>query len=81
MDSSTQNLESNSKWERDVNCTFAVFPGDNHHERLRDEDDELLQFALQQSLLESGSENDQVSTVSFILCDSDAWDSSSSWFI
>jgi len=31
-----------------------------HHGRLRDEDDELLQFAMQQSLLESGSENDQV---------------------
>lgn len=34
--------------------------GDMHHERLRDEDDELLQFAIQQSLVESGSENDQV---------------------
>ena len=66
MDYSTQNLENYSKLKRDVNCTFAIFPGDNHHERLRDEDDELLQFALQQSLLESGSENDQVS---FILCD------------
>ena len=30
------------------------------HERLRDEDDELLQFAIQQSLMEAGTENDQV---------------------
>ncbi|XP_014664922.1 PREDICTED: ankyrin repeat domain-containing protein 13D-like [Priapulus caudatus] len=29
-------------------------------EHIRDEDDELLQFAIQQSLLENGSENDQV---------------------
>lgn len=34
--------------------------GDGHHERLRDEDDELLQFAIQQSLVEVGTENDQV---------------------
>ncbi|XP_076452626.1 ankyrin repeat domain-containing protein 13D-like [Babylonia areolata] len=34
--------------------------GDTHHERLRDEDDELLQFAIQQSLVQSGSEEDQV---------------------
>lgn len=34
--------------------------GDAHHERLRDEDDELLQFAIQQSLMESGSEGDKV---------------------
>ncbi|KAK7087640.1 ankyrin repeat domain-containing protein 13D-like [Littorina saxatilis] len=34
--------------------------GDTHHERLRDEDDELLQFAIQQSLAQSGSEEDQV---------------------
>lgn len=34
--------------------------GDAHHVRLRDEDDELLQFAIQQSLLEAGSETDQV---------------------
>ena len=33
--------------------------GDTHHARLRDEDDELLQFAIQQSL-QSGSEDDQV---------------------
>lgn len=39
--------------------TYSVI-GDMHHERLRDEDDELLQFAIQQSLVESGSENDQV---------------------
>ena len=30
-------------------------------ERLRDEDDELLQFAIQQSMLEAGSEGEQVS--------------------
>ncbi|XP_041349003.1 ankyrin repeat domain-containing protein 13B-like [Gigantopelta aegis] len=34
--------------------------GDAHHERLHDEDDELLQFAIQQSLVDAGSENDQV---------------------
>ncbi|XP_067684865.1 ankyrin repeat domain-containing protein 13D-like isoform X1 [Haliotis asinina] len=34
--------------------------GDAHHSRLRDEDDELLQFAIQQSLMEAGTENDQV---------------------
>lgn len=34
--------------------------GDAHHERLRDEDDELLQFAIQQSLMDSGTEADQV---------------------
>ena len=34
--------------------------GDTHHERLRDEDDELLQFAIQQSLVQSGSEEEQV---------------------
>ena len=37
-----------------------LVPGDTHHERLRDEDDELLQFAIQQSLVQSGSEEDQV---------------------
>ncbi|XP_064612137.1 ankyrin repeat domain-containing protein 13B-like isoform X2 [Liolophura sinensis] len=34
--------------------------GEAHQSRLRDEDDELLQFAIQQSLLEAGTENDQV---------------------
>ncbi|XP_074643517.1 ankyrin repeat domain-containing protein 13D-like [Tubulanus polymorphus] len=34
--------------------------GTGHHERIRDEDDELLQFAIQQSLLETGTENDEV---------------------
>ncbi|WAR03571.1 AN13D-like protein [Mya arenaria] len=34
--------------------------GDVHHQRFQDEDDALLQFAIQQSLLESGSESDQV---------------------
>jgi hypothetical protein len=43
----------------DAPSTYSVI-GDMHHERLRDEDDELLQFAIQQSLLESGTENDQV---------------------
>lgn len=43
----------------DAPSTYSVI-GDLHHERLRDEDDELLQFAIQQSLIESGSENDQV---------------------
>jgi len=43
----------------DAPTTYSVI-GDLHHDRLRDEDDELLQFAIQQSLLEGGSENDQV---------------------
>jgi len=43
----------------DTPSTYSVI-GDLHHDRLRDEDDELLQFAIQQSLLEGGSENDQV---------------------
>jgi len=43
----------------DTPATYSVI-GDLHHDRLRDEDDELLQFAIQQSLLEGGSENDQV---------------------
>lgn len=34
--------------------------GDGHHERLRDEDDELLQFAIQQSLMDGGTENEQL---------------------
>ncbi|XP_045171889.2 ankyrin repeat domain-containing protein 13D-like [Mercenaria mercenaria] len=34
--------------------------GDAHHERLRDEDDELLQFAIQQSLMEGGAEDEQL---------------------
>ncbi|CAH1802482.1 unnamed protein product [Owenia fusiformis] len=32
----------------------------HRHERVRDEDDELLQFAIQQSLLEAGTEDDKV---------------------
>ena len=40
--------------------TLIVIVGDGHHERLRDEDDELLQFAIQQSLMNGGTENDQV---------------------
>jgi len=43
----------------DPPTTYSVI-GDLHHDRLRDEDDELLQFAIQQSLLEGGSEDDQV---------------------
>lgn len=43
----------------DAPSTYSVI-GDLHHDRLRDEDDELLQFAIQQSLLEGGTENDQV---------------------
>jgi len=43
----------------DTPSTYSVI-GDLHQGRLRDEDDELLQFAIQQSLLEGGSENDQV---------------------
>ncbi|KAK0068919.1 ankyrin repeat domain-containing protein 13D [Biomphalaria pfeifferi] len=39
---------------------YGRIGGEGHHERLRDEDDELLQFAIQQSLIESGTENDQV---------------------
>ncbi|CAL1544586.1 unnamed protein product [Lymnaea stagnalis] len=39
---------------------YGRIGGDSHHERLRDEDDELLQFAIQQSLIDSGTENDQV---------------------
>ena len=39
--------------------------GDAHHERLRDEDDELLQFAIQQSLIDSGTEADQVIVITF----------------
>ncbi|XP_062872805.1 ankyrin repeat domain-containing protein 13B [Trichomycterus rosablanca] len=34
--------------------------GGNQRERLREEEDDLLQFAIQQSLLEAGSEYDQV---------------------
>ena len=39
---------------------MILFIGDAHHERLRDEDDELLQFAIQQSLMEAGTEDEQV---------------------
>ena len=44
-----------------INVTLCCL-GDGRHEvgRMRDEDDELLQFAIQQSLLEPGTENDQV---------------------
>ena len=38
----------------------VVCEGDMHHERLRDEDDELLQFAIQQSLESGGVKDDQV---------------------
>jgi len=43
----------------DPPATYSVI-GDLRNDRLRDEDDELLQFAIQQSLLEGGTENDQV---------------------
>ncbi|KAK2169141.1 hypothetical protein LSH36_12g20034 [Paralvinella palmiformis] len=43
----------------DIPSGYSVI-GETHHERLRDEDDELLQFAIQQSLLEAGTESDQV---------------------
>lgn len=33
-----------------------------HQDALREDEDDLLQFAIQQSLLEAGSEYDQVST-------------------
>ena len=33
---------------------------DDHGPRLRDEDDEILQFAIRQSLVESGTEDEQV---------------------
>ena len=36
--------------------------GGHQEHRLRDEDDELLQFAIQQSLMEHGTENEQVSS-------------------
>lgn len=35
-----------------------------------DEDDELLQYAIQQSLMESGSEEDQVNLFCFHICNS-----------
>ncbi|XP_005093242.1 ankyrin repeat domain-containing protein 13D [Aplysia californica] len=41
-------------------ASYGRLGGDGHHERLRDEDDELLQFAIQQSLVEQGTENEQV---------------------
>ncbi|GFO07626.1 ankyrin repeat domain-containing protein 13b [Plakobranchus ocellatus] len=43
-----------------VPAGYGRLGGEGHHERLRDEDDELLQFAIQQSLVELGTENDQV---------------------
>ncbi len=42
---------------------FALFEGDHGYagpNRLRDEDDQLLQFAIQQSLIDPGTENEQV---------------------
>ena len=44
-------------------CCKYIFVGDHGHAgsmRLRDEDDQLLQFAIQQSLMEPGTENEQV---------------------
>lgn len=45
-----------------------LFIGDGHHERLRDEDDELLQFAIQQSLMDGGTENEQVVCLGLSCC-------------
>jgi hypothetical protein len=39
--------------------------GDVHHQRIMDED-ELLQFAIQQSLMETGTENDQVKEIQWL---------------
>ena len=47
-----------------------LFIGDGHHERLRDEDDELLQFAIQQSLMDGGTENEQVVCLGLSCCKS-----------
>lgn len=35
---------------------IGLFTGDIHHERLRDEDDQLLQFAIQQSLMDGNTD-------------------------
>lgn len=40
--------------------SYSVLGGEGHVGRLRDEDDELLQFAIQQSLVDAGTENEQV---------------------
>lgn len=55
-------LEKNKTTTKNKHCDIPAshFLGDSRHERYRDEDDELLQFAIQQSLMESGTENDQV---------------------
>ena len=54
-------IKNKIKWKIYQTILFTFYsPGDAHHERLRDEDDELLQFAIQQSLMDSGTEADQV---------------------
>ena len=52
----------------DSDNTFVhPITGDAHHDRLRDEDDALLQFAIQQSLVEAGTEGDQVRLLHLLL--------------
>ena len=51
------------KWCNVCVCVWFSGGGDDgpsHIHRLRDEDDELLQFAIQQSLMEAGTEDQQV---------------------
>lgn len=44
--------------------TCSLWLGATRRDRYRgDEDDQLLQYAIQQSLLEAGSENDEVCTI------------------
>ena len=45
---------------KDRNSLLFSAGGEGQIGRLRDEDDELLQFAIQQSLVDAGTENDQV---------------------
>ena len=40
--------------------SIFVSVGEGHRERVRDEDEELLQFAIQQSLVAAGTEDEQV---------------------
>ncbi|XP_064620295.1 ankyrin repeat domain-containing protein 13D-like [Lineus longissimus] len=48
-----------SVFEPPLSYSRRGMSGDVHHQRIMDED-ELLQFAIQQSLMENGTENDQV---------------------
>ena len=43
-----------------VDQSINMLTGESHQPRLRDEDDELLQFAIRQSVMEAGAEKDQV---------------------